>query len=230
MDLGCGFIEVMLIYEFKEFDWLGVDVVLECIGKFNDGEKFKVYFDQGVKKVLILVLVKNVDCIVVYGVNYCDMLVDECMILNGFCIINCFVLFVKVLNDIIGIESGVMIIIYSYIGDQLMLDCCYKDLYCVCVVVMVMILILIGVVKVLGEVLLELNGKLDGLVICVLILNVFVVDLLFIVEKLVICDEVNEIVCEVVQGYMGMVFGYDDEFKVSIDFNYIIESLIFVLD
>lgn len=221
---------MFLIYDMDELDWIGVDVVLECIGKFNDGNKVVKYCECGVKKVLILVFVKNVQKIIVFGVNDELFEVNDNVIFNGLCIINCFVFFVKVLYQGIGIENGLMIMIYSYIGDQLMFDCCYFDFYCVCFVVMVMILIFIGVVKVLGEVLLDLKGKLDGIVMCVLMLNVFVVDLIFVVFKDVIVDDVNEVVCEVVESVMKGVLVYDLEFKVFIDFNYIIESLIYVFD
>ena len=39
IDLGRGPIEVMSTYNPEELDWDGVDVVLECTGKFNDRDK-----------------------------------------------------------------------------------------------------------------------------------------------------------------------------------------------
>ena len=230
MDLGRGPIEVMSTYEPKELDWSGVDVVLECTGKFNDGEKSKVHLDQGAKKVLISAPAKNVDRTVVYGVNHRDMLADERMISNGSCTTNCLAPLAKVLNDTIGIESGVMTTIHSYTGDQPTLDRRHKDLYRARAAAMAMIPTSTGAAKALGEVLPELNGKLDGSAIRVPTPNVSAVDLSFIAEKSVTRDEVNEIVREAAQGYMGMVLGYDDEPKVSIDFNHTTESSIFAPD
>ena len=230
MDLGRGPIEVMSTYEPKELDWSGVDVVLECTGKFNDGEKSKVHLDQGAKKVLISAPAKNVDRTVVYGVNHRDMLVDERMISNGSCTTNCLAPLAKVLNDTIGIESGVMTTIHSYTGDQPTLDRRHKDLYRARAAAMAMIPTSTGAAKALGEVLPELNGKLDGSAIRVPTPNVSAVDLSFIAEKSVTRDEVNQIVREAAQGYMGMVLGYDDEPKVSIDFNHTTESSIFAPD
>ena len=43
----------MSTYEMDELDWTGCDVVLECTGKFNDGEKAKKHMEYGAKKVLI---------------------------------------------------------------------------------------------------------------------------------------------------------------------------------
>ncbi len=230
MDLGRGPIEVMSTYKPKELDWSGVDVVLECTGKFNDGEKSKVHLDQGAKKVLISAPAKNVDRTVVYGVNHRDMLADERMISNGSCTTNCLAPLAKVLNDTIGIESGVMTTIHSYTGDQPTLDRRHKDLYRARAAAMAMIPTSTGAAKALGEVLPELNGKLDGSAIRVPTPNVSAVDLSFIAEKSVTRDEVNDIVREAAQGYMGMVLGYDDEPKVSIDFNHTTESSIFAPD
>ena len=69
MDLGRGPIRMMSTYDMNELDWTGVDVVLECTGKFNDGEKAKVHMERGAKKVLLSAPGKNVDKTVVFGVN-----------------------------------------------------------------------------------------------------------------------------------------------------------------
>ena len=60
MDIGRGPMEVFSTYDPEELDWSGVDVVLECTGKFNDGEKAKVHLERGAKKVLISAPAKNV--------------------------------------------------------------------------------------------------------------------------------------------------------------------------
>lgn len=230
LDLGRGPIEVMSTYDPQELDWSGVDVVLECTGQFNDGQKSAVHLERGAKKVLISAPASNVDRTVVYGVNHRDMLANERLISNGSCTTNCLAPLAKVLNDAIGIESGVMTTIHSYTGDQPTLDRRHKDLYRARAAAMAMIPTSTGAAKALGEVLPELNGKLDGSAIRVPTPNVSAVDLSFIAEKSVTRDEVNEIVREAAQGYMGMVLGYDDEPKVSIDFNHTTESSIFAPD
>ncbi len=50
MDLGAGEMEMFSTYNMDELDWSGVDVVMECTGKFNDGEKAKAHFERGAKK------------------------------------------------------------------------------------------------------------------------------------------------------------------------------------
>ncbi|WP_420858801.1 type I glyceraldehyde-3-phosphate dehydrogenase [Marivivens marinus] len=230
MDLGRGPIEVMSTYNPEELDWSGVDVVLECTGKFNDGNKSKVHLDRGAKKVLISAPAKNVGRTVVYGVNHRDLLPEDGMVSNGSCTTNCLAPLAKVLNDAIGIESGLMTTIHSYTGDQPTLDRRHSDLYRARAAAMAMIPTSTGAAKALGEVLPELAGKLDGTAMRVPTPNVSAVDLTFVAGKDVTVNDVNEIVREAASGYMGMVMAYDPEPKVSIDFNHTTQSSIFAPD
>ena len=230
MDLGRGPIEVMSTYNPDDLDWSGVDVVLECTGKFNDGVKSAVHLDRGAKKVLISAPAKNVARTVVYGVNHRQLLTDDRMVSNGSCTTNCLAPLAKVLNDAIGIESGIMTTIHSYTGDQPTLDRRHNDLYRARAAAMAMIPTSTGAAKALGEVLPELAGKLDGTAMRVPTPNVSAVDLTFMAGKDVTVQNVNDIVREAAQGYMGMVMAYDPEPKVSIDFNHTTQSSIFAPD
>lgn len=230
IDLGQGPIEVMSTYKPQELDWTGVDVVLECTGKFNDGVASDVHRAQGAKKVLISAPAKNVDRTVVYGVNHRDLLPEDGMISNGSCTTNCLAPLAKVLNDAIGIESGLMTTIHSYTGDQPTLDRRHDDLYRARAAAMAMIPTSTGAAKALGEVLPELAGRLDGTAMRVPTPNVSAVDLTFVAGKDVTVDNVNEIVREASQGHLGKVLGYDPEPKVSIDFNHTTQSSIFAPD
>lgn len=73
---------------------------------------------------------------------------------------------VKVLNDYWELRIGFMIMIYVYMGDQLIVDglYCNGDFCCVRVGVINIVFNLIGVAKVIGLVIFELDGKLIGLV------------------------------------------------------------------
>jgi glyceraldehyde 3-phosphate dehydrogenase len=230
MDLGRGPMKVFSTYDPRELDWSGCDVVLECTGKFNDGTKASVHMEQGAKSVLISAPAKNVQRTVVYGVNHRDLVDGETMVSNGSCTTNCLAPLAKVLNDAIGIESGLMTTIHSYTGDQPTLDRRHSDLYRARAAAMAMIPTSTGAAKALGEVLPELAGKLDGTAMRVPTPNVSAVDLTFVAGKDVTVADVNEIVAEAANGYMGMVMAYDPEPKVSIDFNHTTQSSIFAPD
>ena len=230
LDLGRGPIEVMSSYDPMELDWEGCDVVLECTGKFNDRAKAAVHLDRGAKRVLVSAPAKNADKTVVYGVNHRALTAEHLVVSNGSCTTNCLAPLAKVLNDAIGIERGIMTTIHSYTGDQPTLDRRHKDLYRARAAAMAMIPTSTGAAKAIGEVLPELAGRLDGTAMRVPTPNVSAVDLTFEAGKSVTVAEVNEIVREAAQGYMGMVLAYDPEPKVSIDFNHTPQSSIFAPD
>ncbi|NNK77771.1 MAG: type I glyceraldehyde-3-phosphate dehydrogenase [Litoreibacter sp.] len=230
MDLGRGPMKVFSTYNPEELDWEGVDVVLECTGKFNSGEQSKVHLERGAERVLISAPAKNVDKTIVYGVNHRDMEPANKIISNGSCTTNCLAPLAKVLNDMIGIERGIMTTIHSYTGDQPTLDRRHKDLYRARAAAMAMIPTSTGAAKALGEVLPELAGKLDGTAMRVPTPNVSAVDLTFEASKDVTVADVNSIMEEAANGHMGAVLAYDPEQKVSIDFNHTNHSSIFAPD
>lgn len=230
IDLGRGPIEVMSTYNPEELDWEGCDVVLECTGKFNDGHKSSVHLERGAGKVLISAPAKNVDRTVVYGVNHRELLESERMISNGSCTTNCLAPLAKVLHEAVGIERGIMTTIHSYTGDQPTLDRRHSDLYRARAAAMAMIPTSTGAAKALKEVLPELEGRLDGTALRVPTPNVSAVDLTFEAGKDVSVADINEIVREAAAGHMGAVLSYDEEPKVSIDFNHTPHSSIFAPD
>jgi glyceraldehyde 3-phosphate dehydrogenase len=227
MDLGRGPMQMFSTYDMDELDWSGCDVVLECTGKFNDGEKASKHLERGAGKVLLSAPGKNVDRTVVFGVNDADMQAGERMISNGSCTTNCLAPVAKVLHDAFGIESGIMTTIHAYTGDQPTLDRRHKDLYRARAAAMSMIPTSTGAAKALGEVLPALKGKLDGSAIRVPTPNVSAVDLTFVAGRDVTEDEVNAAVEAAANGPMKGVLGYEPAPLVSTDFNHTNESSIF---
>jgi len=230
MDIGRGPMQVTSTYDPSELDWSGCDVVLECTGKFNDGEKSKVHLERGARSVLISAPARNVQKTIVYGVNHRDLAAGDVMISNGSCTTNCLAPLAKVLHEAIGIERGIMTTIHSYTGDQPTLDRRHGDLYRARAAAMSMIPTSTGAAKALGEVLPDLKGKLDGTAMRVPTPNVSAVDLTFEASRDVTVADVNEVVREAAAGHMGAVLAYDPEPKVSVDFNHTTQSSIFAPD
>jgi glyceraldehyde 3-phosphate dehydrogenase len=230
MDLGAGEMQMFSTYDMDELDWSGVDVVMECTGKFNDGEKAKAHLERGAKKVLLSAPGKNVDKTIVFGVNDDMLEASDTMISNGSCTTNCLAPVAKVLNNAFGIESGIMTTIHAYTGDQPTLDRRHKDLYRARAAAMSMIPTSTGAAKALGEVLPELKGKLDGSAVRVPTPNVSAVDLTFIAKKDVTEADVNAVMAEAAAGPMKGVLGYTEEKLVSVDFNHTSESSFFAAD
>ncbi|MCP4207597.1 MAG: type I glyceraldehyde-3-phosphate dehydrogenase [Shimia sp.] len=230
MDVGMGPMRMYSTYDMDELDWSGVDVVLECTGNFNDGEKAKKHLERGAKKVLISAPAKNVQKTIVFGVNEAQLEANDNMISNGSCTTNCLAPVAKVLNNAFGIEEGIMTTIHAYTGDQPTLDRRHKDLYRARAAAMSMIPTSTGAAKALGEVLPELKGKLDGSAIRVPTPNVSAVDLTFTASKDVTLEDVNAVMAEAAAGEMKGVLGYNDLPLVSVDFNHTTESATFAAD
>ncbi|MDX1781733.1 MAG: type I glyceraldehyde-3-phosphate dehydrogenase [Thalassovita sp.] len=230
IDVGNGPIKVYSTYDPSELDWSGVDVVLECTGKFNSKEQSQVHMRQGAKSVLISAPAKGVDRTVVFGVNHRDLLASDTIISNGSCTTNCLAPMAKVLNDSVGIESGIMTTVHSYTGDQPTLDRRHNDLYRARAAAMSLIPTSTGAAKAIGEVLPELNGKLDGSAIRVPTPNVSAVDLTFRSSKGVTVADINDIMAEAAANGMRGIISYETEPKVSVDYNHETHSCNFASD
>ena len=227
MDMGRGPMHVMSTRNLDELDWDGCDVVLECTGAFNDGEKAQKHLERGAQKVLISAPASNVDKTIVYGVNHEGLTTADKMISNGSCTTNCLAPLAKVLDAKIGIERGIMTTIHAYTGDQSTHDTRHSDLYRARAAAMSMIPTSTGAAKALGEVLPQLKGKLDGSAIRVPTPNVSAVDLTFEASRNVTVEEVNDAILSASKTEMGRVLAYDPDPKVSVDFNHTEHSCIF---
>ena len=73
----------MSTYNPEELDWTGVDVVLECSGKFNDRDKAAVHLERGAKRVLVSAPAKKADRTIVFGVNDGVLTTKDLVVSNG---------------------------------------------------------------------------------------------------------------------------------------------------
>jgi glyceraldehyde 3-phosphate dehydrogenase len=198
----------------------GVDIALECTGFFTDRDKAGAHLAAGAKKVLISAPAKGVDLTVVYGVNHEKLTAEHSIVSNASCTTNCLAPLAKVLNDVIGIERGLMTTVHSYTNDQKILDQIHGDMRRARAAAMSMIPTTTGAARAVGEVLPELKGKLDGSAIRVPTPNVSVVDLTFTPKRDTHLDEVNGALKAASEsGPLKGILAYSEEPLVSIDYN-----------
>jgi glyceraldehyde 3-phosphate dehydrogenase len=209
---------------------LNVDIALECTGIFTARDKAGAHLEAGAKRVLISAPGENADLTVVYGVNHQKLTKDHVVVSNASCTTNCLAPVAKVLNDLIGIERGMMTTIHAYTGDQPTLDTMHKDLYRGRAANLSMIPTSTGAAKAVGLVLPELNGKLDGSSIRVPTPNVSVVDLKFLAKRETSKEEINAAIKAAAEGPLKGILGYTLAPNVSIDFNHDPHSSIFHMD
>ncbi len=209
---------------------LGVDIALECTGIFTARDKAAAHLTAGAKRVIVSAPSDGADLTVVYGVNHDKLTKDHLVISNASCTTNCLAPVAKVLNDVIGIEKGMMTTIHSYTNDQPSLDQMHKDLYRARAAALSMIPTSTGAAKAVGLVLPELKGKLDGFAMRVPTPNVSVVDLKFVAKRATSKDEVNEAIKAAAEGALKGVLNYTTAPNVSIDFNHDPHSSTFHMD
>ncbi|MCF6343577.1 MAG: type I glyceraldehyde-3-phosphate dehydrogenase [Devosiaceae bacterium] len=223
IDVGRGPIKVFAIRDPKALPWgeLDVDIALECTGIFSAKDKASMHLEAGAKRVLVSAPSAGADLTVVMGVN--DELIssEHLVISNASCTTNCLAPMAKILNDSVGIEHGFMTTIHAYTGDQPTLDTMHSDLYRARAAALSMIPTSTGAAKAVGLVLPELIGKLDGSSVRVPTPNVSLVDLSFVANKDTSTDEINQIAKDAANSSrLKGIFDYDEEAKVSIDFNH----------
>ena len=199
---------------------LGVDIALECTGFFTDAAGGQKHLDAGAKRVLISAPAKGADLTVVYGVNHDKLTSDHKIVSNASCTTNCLAPVAKVLNDLIGIERGLMTTIHAYTNDQKILDQIHTDMRRARAAGMSIIPTTTGAARAVGEVLPELKGKLDGSAVRVPTANVSLIDLTFTPGRDTSVEEVNAALKKASEsGPLKGVLAYTDEPLVSIDFN-----------
>ena len=156
----------------------GVDIVLECTGKFTDHKNNNAHISNGAQKVIISAPGKQEDITIVMGVNENDYdPVKHNIISNASCTTNCLAPLVKVINDSFGISEGMMTTIHAYTNDQRLADVPHSDWRRSRAAAENVIPTTTGAARAVGVVLPELNGKLDGIAMRVPVPDGSVVDL-----------------------------------------------------
>ena len=143
---------------------LVVDVVLECTGFYTSKEKSMAHIKAGARKVVISAPAGNDLPTIVYNVNHDTLKPEDTVISAASCTTNCLAPMAKALNDYAEIESGIMVTIHAYTGDQMTLDGPQRkgDLRRSRAAAVNIVPNSTGAAKAIGLVIPELNGKLIG--------------------------------------------------------------------
>jgi len=228
-------IKVLAKKDPGELPWkdLGVEIVVESTGLFtikNDGVNKKGkevkgavnhITKGGAKKVIISAPAEGEDLTVVMGVNedkYDPK--NHSVVSNASCTTNCLGPVAKVINDVFGIEKGLMTTIHAYTNDQRVQDLPHLDPRRARAAAISMIPTSTGAAKAIGLVLPELKGKLDGFSMRVPVANVSVVDLTAVLKKDATAEDINKALKAASEGRLKGIMDYTEDDVVSVDFNH----------
>jgi glyceraldehyde 3-phosphate dehydrogenase (phosphorylating) len=197
-----------------------VDVALECSGRFTNRADAAKHLTAGAKKVIISAPGKGQDFTVCYGINHQKYDPAKHDVLsNASCTTNCLAPVAKILLDSFGLERGLMTTIHSYTNDQRILDLPHEDLRRARAAALSMIPSSTGAAKMIGEVIPELKGKLNGSSIRVPTPNVSLIDLTAELTKKTTVEEINKAFKTAAEGPLKGILQYNEELTVSVDYN-----------
>jgi glyceraldehyde 3-phosphate dehydrogenase len=197
----------------------GVDLVLECSGKFRTTALLNPYFERGVKKVIVAAPVKEGALNIVVGVN--DHLYEpdkHHLLTAASCTTNCLAPVVKVVHEGIGIRHGVITTIHDITNTQVVIDSPHKDLRRARASSLSLIPTSTGSATAITLIYPELKGKLDGIAVRVPLLNASLTDCVFEVARPTTIEEVNQLLEAAAQGPLEGIMAYEKRPLVSVDF------------
>jgi glyceraldehyde 3-phosphate dehydrogenase len=198
----------------------GVDVALECSGRFTERAGAEKHLGAGARKVVISAPGKGQDLSLCYGINHEKYdPAKHHIISNASCTTNCLAPVAKVLMESFGLERGLMTTIHSYTNDQRILDLPHEDLRRARAAALSMIPSSTGAAKMIGEVIPELKGKLNGISIRVPTPNVSLVDLTAELSRKTSVEEINAAFKAAAEGKLKGILQYNTEQTVSVDYN-----------
>lgn len=201
---------------------IGVDVVLESTGSFDDRKTAEKHLTQGAAHVLFSQPAKpEVDATIVYGVNEQLLTGDSRIVSGASCTTNCVVPVIAALHDAVGIESGVITTIHSAMNDQPVIDAYHHtDLRKTRAAFQSIIPIDTGLARGIDRVYPALTGCFEAQAMRVPTVNVSAIDLSVQLKSDADVASLNRILCEAAHSHFRGVLGYTEEPLASCDFNH----------
>ncbi len=198
---------------------MGVDIVLECSGKFRTPALLEPYFAGGVRKVIVAAPVKEGGFNVVMGCN--DHLYEPAqhhIITAASCTTNCLAPVVKVIHEHLGIHHGMITTVHDATNTQVIVDAPHKDLRRARSTLLNLIPTSTGSATAITLIYPELAGKLNGIAVRVPLLNASLTDAVFEVKRATTVAEVNQLFKDAAAGALAGILGYEERPLVSSDY------------
>ncbi|MDX9787699.1 MAG: type I glyceraldehyde-3-phosphate dehydrogenase [Desulfobacterales bacterium] len=201
---------------------LNIDVVLECTGSFVKRKQAEAHLESGAKKVIFSQPAEeDVDATIVYGVNEDILTSRHTIISNASCTTNCSIPVLKVLQDALGIEFGIITTIHSIMNDQPVIDAYHhQDLRRTRCAGQSIIPVNTELAKGIERILPELAGRFQAVSMRVPTINVSALDITVVVSAPTRVSQVNGILKEAGTGRLSGILGYTEEPLASCDFNH----------
>ena len=205
-----------------EIPWgdLGVDLVLECTGKFLTPETVQGHLERGARRVIVAAPIKVGEVLnVVVGVN--DGLYDPArhrIVTAASCTTNCLAPVVKVVHEAIGIRHGQITTIHDPTNTNVVVDAPHKDLRRARSAMTSLAPTTTGSATAIALIYPELRGKLNGHAVRAPVLNASLTDCVFEMKRETSPEEVNTLFEQAARGALAGILGYETRPLVSADY------------
>lgn len=207
-------------------DWrtLGVDLVVECSGRYSDRTELERFLAAGAPRVLLSHPANSaidVDATVVFGINHQQLTGTERIVSNASCTTNALVPLLDLLDRELGLDQVLLTTLHSVMNDQPLIDGYHHtDLRRTRSAMQSIIPVSTGLARGVERLLPSLAGKVQAKAIRMPTHNVSAIDMVLAVERDVSAVEVNALLRQAASGpYAGLV-AYSDDPHASIDFNH----------
>ncbi len=205
-----------------EIPWgeLGVELVLECTGKFLTPETIQGHLDRGAKRVIVAAPVKVGDVLnIVVGINH-EMYnpAKDRIVTAASCTTNCLAPVVKVIHENLGIKHGQITTIHDPTNTNLVVDAPHKDLRRARSAMMSLAPTSTGSATAIALIYPELKGKLNGHAVRAPVLNASLTDCVFELQCSTTAEEVNALFENAANGPLLGILGYETRPLVSVDY------------
>ena len=199
---------------------LGVDLVLECTGKFLTPETLQGHLDRGARRVIVAAPVKVGDVLnIVVGINHQKYDAAKNRIVTAAsCTTNCLAPVVKIVHENIGIRHGQIPTIHDPTNTNLMVDAPHKDLRRARSAMQSLAPTTTGSATAIALIYPELKGKLNGHAVRAPVLNASLTDCVFELNRKTTAEEVNALFEEAAKGPLAGILGYETRPLVSADY------------
>ncbi|NDG23767.1 MAG: type I glyceraldehyde-3-phosphate dehydrogenase [Synechococcaceae bacterium WBB_10_009] len=203
----------------------GVEMVLECSGRFKTPDSLNPYFEQlGLKRVVVACPVKGevagAEALnVVFGINHHRYDPERHRLVTAAsCTTNCLAPVVQVVHGQFGIRHGSITTLHDVTNTQLVVDGFKGDLRRARSCLQSLIPTTTGSAKAIGLIFPELQGKLNGHAVRVPLLNASLTDAVFELEQPTTVEAVNAAFEAAAQGSLRGILGYETRPLVSVDY------------
>ncbi len=199
---------------------MGVDLVLECTGRFLTPESLQGHLERGAKRVIVAAPVKTGGVLnIVVGVNH--HLYDAAqhrIVTAASCTTNCLAPVVKVVHESLGIRHGQITTIHDPTNTNLIVDAPHKDLRRARSAMLSLAPTTTGSATAIALIYPELKGRLNGHAVRAPVLNASLTDCVFELQRETSAEEVNSLFSRAAQGPLAGILGFEDRPLVSADY------------